>query len=75
MSKDKPEVGDVYIDEDMNIKILVIHANKYICSFECLLHDMDNNIFYSKVFYFLTNCKYLGKSITTISDLFKTENE
>lgn len=75
MSKDKPEVGDVYIDEDMNIKLLIIHINKYNGSFECLLHDMDNNIIYTKVFYFLTNCKYLGKSKVKIEDLFKTENE
>lgn len=75
MSKDKPQVGDVWIDEDMNIKLFIVGINKYNGSFECLLHDMDNNIFFTKKFYILTNCKYLGKSKVKIEDLFKTENE
>lgn len=75
MSKDKPEVGDVWVDEDRNIKLCIIHINKYNGSFECLLHDMDNDIFYMEVFYFLTNYKYLDKSKIKIEDLFKTENE
>lgn len=70
-----PEVGDVWLNEDMNIKLRIIHINNYNGSFDCLVHDMDNNIFYTKVFYFLTNCRYLSKSTANLSDLFKTEKE
>lgn len=75
MSKEKPEVGDVFVDEDMNIKLLIIYISKYNRSFDCLVHDMDNNIIYTKSLYFLTDCKYIGKSKANLSDLFKTENE
>lgn len=71
----KPEVGDVFVDEDMNIKLLIIYISKYNGSFDCLVHDMDNNINYIKTLYFLTDCKYIGKSKVKIEDLFKTENE
>jgi hypothetical protein len=74
MSKDI-EVGDVWEDEDMNIKLLIIYISRYNGSFDCLVHDMDNNIIYTKTFYFLNDCKYLGKSKGNIEDLFKTENE
>lgn len=70
MSKFTPEVGDVLVDEDMNIKIRIIGINKYNGSFECILYDMDNNFIYTKVFYFLTDCKYLGKSKANVEELF-----
>ena len=69
------EVGDVWVNEDINIKLLIIHISKYNGSFDCLVHDMDNNIIYTKNLYFLNDCKYLGKSKINIDDLFKTNNE
>lgn len=74
MSKEKPEVGDVLLDEDMNIKIRIVAISKYNGGFECLLFDMDNNFCYTKVFYFLHNCKYLGKSKVSIKELFDVKD-
>lgn len=73
MSKEKPEVGDVWVNKDVNIKIFIVGIDKYNSGIECLLYDMDNNFFYTKVFYFLTNCQYLGKSKVSIKELFDVE--
>lgn len=75
MSQFKPEVGDVLLDEDMNIKIRIVSISKYNGGFECLLYDMDNNFIYTKVFYFLTNCKYLGKSKVNLEELFDVRKD
>ena len=79
MSKDKPEVGDVWIDE-CNRKILVADVYDLINNgyAECIAID----VFHPEIlkhflipfdeFQFLN---YLGKSKANIDDLFKTENE
>ena len=70
MSKEKQEVGDVWENKDMNIKILIVGIDKYNIGIECLLYDIDCNFLYIKVFYFLTNLQYLGKSKVSIKELF-----
>ena len=74
MSKDKPEVGDVFQSkEDTDIKLYITGKNNV--GFEALVSnraeiwDIDNWYFDEDYF------TYLGKSKVNISDLFKTENE
>lgn len=80
MSKDKPEVGDVWeqpftkirfkiydlIDSEKCILVYYYHQNSY----DTLIKDVCELNFFMQRGY-----KYVGKSSTTISDLFKTENE
>jgi len=81
MSKDKPEVGDVW-ESGYGEKILITNVwnfdneNSYA---DCISEDWRSNPFYLRVrsialkdFEFLT---YIGKNITESKDLFKTENE
>lgn len=81
MSKDTPEVGDVFKDE-CDGKILVTNVwnfnneNSYA---DCISEHWNKNPFYLKVrhillkdFKFLT---YIGKNKIESKDLFKTENE
>lgn len=81
MSKDTPEVGDVF-KNGYGEKILVTkvwdynNENSYT---DCIAEDWRKNPFYLKVrqiplkdFEFLT---YIGKNETESKDLFKTENE
>lgn len=80
MSKDKPEVGDVWeqpftkirfkiydlIDSEKCTLVYYYHQNSY----DTLIKDVCELNFFMQRGY-----KYVGKSSTTISDLFKTENE
>lgn len=80
MSKDTPEVGDVWISEDKYSKIVFICVNdyyyEYIQHWTKLTESFDifriTNI---KDVSWKKGYKYLGNSKTTIDDLFKTENE
>lgn len=80
MSKDTPEVGDVWIDKETYFRMTFIMVSDYYCEYiehrEKLCESFD--------VYRITNIKdtswqkgkkYLGKSKATIDDLFKTENE
>ena len=81
MSKDRPEVGDVWqypngikmviVKETMSIDIF--REPKEIISFTVVEDDGEPNIHEEIVF--LGNFTYLGKSKARIEDLFKTENE
>lgn len=81
MSKDKPEVGDVF-KNGYGEKILVTkvwdynNENSYT---DCIVEDRIKNPFYLRIrhiplkdFEFLT---YIGKNGTESKNLFKTENE
>ena len=79
MSKDTPEVGDIWID-GYNRKILVTDVYDLINNgyAECIAIDIFRPEILKSfsipfdVFQFLN---YLGKSKANINDLFKTENE
>lgn len=77
MSKDKPEVGDVWkVSGEIGggyykaFKVVVINTINFIHPY-CLSEDNEP--------FFMCECeaefKYLGKSKVKIEDLFKTENE
>ena len=71
MSKDKPEVRDVWEISDYGVR-----KKAYICNTKdykhplCVLDDGDTTFIWES-----RNIKYLGKSKVNIEDLFKTENE
>jgi len=80
MSKDTPEVGDVWIDKETYARMVFVNVNDFYYEFlehwEKLYENFD--------VYRITNIKdtswkkskkYLGKSKATIDDLFKTDNE
>jgi hypothetical protein len=79
MSKDTPEVGDVWVD-GYNRKILITDVYDLINNgyAECITTDiwrpeiLKSRLIPFEEFQFLT---YLGKSKANINDLFKTENE
>ena len=71
MSKDKPEVGDVFFDNTWRKKLIVTFT-KYngiwgLWETGQAWGMWDNDAFHDKT--------YLGKSKVKIEDLFKTENE
>lgn len=80
MSKDKPEVGDVWLDENSGSKIVFVcvndyymeyleHNTKLVESFDVYrIHDTKSTLWKDEL-------TYLGKSKVKIEDLFKTENE
>lgn len=74
MSKDTPEVGDVFQSkEDKNIKLHITGKNEV--GLEAIVSDTKEvwNIdswYFDERYY-----TYLGKSKANIEDLFKTENE
>ena len=80
MSKDKIEVGDIYVSPNGDSKIVFICVNDYY--HEYLQHNTKLAESYDiyrvndiKKAYHNKKWKYLGKSKANIDDLFKTENE
>ena len=78
MSKDTPEVGDVWEHNGTLIYIEQI-GEKYNKEFVYCFIKLKNSVrayghIYTKT-YIKRTIKYLGKSKTNIDDLFKTENE
>lgn len=73
MSKDKPEVGDVWYILGSSIHITDIN-NDFVETIKQLYHDCYRDRTY-KTSDLLQKGKYLGKSKCKIEDLFKTENE
>lgn len=80
MSKDTPEVGDVWIDKETYARMVFVNVNdfyyEYLEHWEKLCESFDvyriNDI---KNTSWKKGKKYLGKSKANIDDLFKTENE
>lgn len=80
MSRDIPEVGDVWIDKNTRFRMTCIMVSDYYCQYiehcEKLCESFDiyqlNNI---KSTFWQKDKVYLGKSKANIDDLFKTENE
>lgn len=83
MSKDKPEVGDVWVfDNGLKFRILKETLSnampfeediKYP-AYEVLEESLEHN-FFDELPFINGTFKYLGKSKTKIEDLFKTENK
>ncbi len=76
MSKDTPEVGDIWID---NLSCEKKRYHIIDCPSELVLAvKIKRGRIYTQEFYigaFLNEFTYLGKSKANINDLFKTENE
>lgn len=80
MSKDKPEVGDVWEQPFTKIRFKIYDLINYDkctlvyyyqqTAYDTITKDVGELNFFMKRGYI-----YVGKSTTTISDLFKTENE
>ena len=73
MSKDKPEVGDVWVS-DCKTRVIVIFVDKYEVEYYYLWGSylQKDSETYSC---FIDSMTYLGKAKYSIEDLFKTENE
>ena len=75
MSKDTPEVGDVWELANGSIfhyKYYILEVRVWSDYIEVLSNSMVKT---QKNRNFFKNCIYLGKSKANINDLFKTENE
>ena len=73
MSKDKPEVGDVWRSSSHTFYIVRITKSGFV---HCV--EIDGQGFHTgrvELDFIKTYCKYIGKSKVKIEDLFKTENE
>lgn len=74
MSKDTPEVGDVF--EGKFAKYNLLEVGKVWCEVAAIDKCSDEIRFRAiPLFYLIEKCTYLGKSKANIDDLFKTENE
>lgn len=70
ISKDTPEVGDIWINKTGTKKYYVVSlGNNYVY---CLVKGLGISTKYYDLF---RNYTYLDKSKANINDLFKTENE
>jgi hypothetical protein len=74
MSKDTPEVGDIWIEKDDKYKKYIILSANYITQTITVLdkHFWKSGFSYEMFTEYFT---YLSKSKANIDDLFKTENE
>lgn len=80
MSKDKPEVGDVWVTTDEDVKVIVmytfIHEEVlYVAVLIAQLTLDEKWVYFSEVLRepSFEDCTYLGKSKVSVEDLFKTE--
>lgn len=74
MSKDKPEVGDVF-ESPFAKYVVVANAEVDFCS-PCIVCDQKLiKVRELPKLYLKNRCKYIGKSKVKIEDLFKMENE
>ena len=77
MSKDTPEVGDVW-EDDSGYKVLILKT--FISYSEAISENFFYRIIYNKGcakkdYKDISSYDYIGKSKANINDLFKTENE
>jgi hypothetical protein len=66
MSKEKPEVGDVF--ESPFVRYMVLMSTEVYA--HCLVDDNGLEIRNIPTFYLKEKCKYLGKSKVSIEELF-----
>ena len=77
MSKDKPEVGDVWVttDEDVKIRIMYTFIHEEVLYVAVLIAQLTLDgkwVYFSEVLREPTfeDCTYIGKSKTSINELF-----
>lgn len=79
MSKDTPEVGDIWEDKTTHSRMVFVMVSDYYCEYlehcEKLCESFDVYQFTTGTNKWRKGMKYLGKSKVSIEDLFKTENE
>jgi len=75
MSKDKPEVGDVFLDTTNHLKLRVLYRSGTPNTWQVLGTDGIYVEKYIDCVFWGEQYKYLGHSKANIDDLFKTENE
>lgn len=76
MSRDKPEIGDVWInDRDKNVRHLIVDVDNLLIHTVSLSYKkhLIGNPYDADTF--TRNFTYLGKRKAYMDDLFKTENE
>lgn len=77
MSKEKPEVGDVWIDKETYFRMTFIMVSDYYCEYiehhTKLVESFDIYRIAANYKGWKKGKKYLGKSKVNINDLFKTE--
>ena len=73
MSKDKPEVGDVWIDTETDRMHYITLVENDIIYFAMIYEYSGIQVFWENLDTFCEDCKYLGKSKVKIEDLFKTD--
>ena len=74
MSKDKPEVGDVWKANESGIEFILTNKDVRTFNFYSVAKDGKTRRILVNDCFFEENT-YLGKSKVKIEDLFKTENE
>ena len=70
MSKEKPEVGDVWEFSSLDVKFLVYVIYTKDCVHAHYVTDEGEIVFFRKDIY---DCKYLGKSKVSIKELFDVD--
>ena len=79
MSKEKPEVGDVWYDKMSNQKIVFIMVSDYYCEYiehyEKLTESFEIYTFTTGTNEWKKGMKYLGKSKANINDLFEVQDD
>ena len=79
MSKDKPEVGDVWIDKETRFRITFVMVSDYYCEYieHCtkLTESFDIYRIDAKYNGWKKGKNYLGKSKANINDLFEVQDD
>lgn len=70
MSKEKPEIGDVWQNKTRRLRVYITKVYAW-----GIIGISSSGAVVSKNMYHLEKYTYLGKSKANINDLFKTENE
>ena len=74
MSKDNPEVGDIF--ESNFAKYNLLEVGKVWCEVASIDKGADEIRFKAiPLFYFIEKCKYLDKSKANINDLFEVQDD
>ena len=74
MSKDKPEVGDVFLDTLNNIKLRVLYKSGTPNTWQVLGTDGKYVEKYIDCVFWGEQYQYLGKSKVNVNDLFEVQD-
>lgn len=74
MSKEKPEIGDVWEKDSNGRKIYIYHVNDWSVD---IIYRKFNDLITSQIFIerLQEDYVYIGKSNVNINDLFEVQNE